>query len=128
MKFERLIKKRSKKYNIQHKKDGYWDGPNWIEGEKVPYEIDATIFPVTAKEVQRYEGLGYTTQDIKIFIVVPIKAYNLQTEQYETIELKEDDSIVYQGDNYIFDDNNDRTTNADFVKWIAVRDQEGDGQ
>ncbi len=125
MKFERLIKKYSKKYTIKHKTDGHWDGPNWVEGSKVSYEVDAAIFPISAEEVQRYEGLGYTTQDIKAFISAPIEALNLQTDTVETITLKKDDEITYLGDKYVFDTVNDRTTHSDFVKWIAVREQEG---
>ena len=126
MKFQRLIENHSKKYNITHKQEGHWDGPNWVEGEKVEYEITAAIFPLTAEEVDRYEGLGYTTQDIKIFIPAPggeVEAYNLKEEEYEHITLREDDEITYQGNDYVLDSLNDRTTHADFVKWIAVRAQ-----
>ncbi|MTI62175.1 MAG: hypothetical protein FH762_19690 [Firmicutes bacterium] len=124
MKFERLIKKYSRTYTVKHKTEGHWDGPNWIEGSEVNYQIDAAIFPISAEQVQRYEGLGYTTQDIKVFITVPIEALNLETEEIEVIELKKDDEISYLDNKYVFDTVNDRTTHADFVKWIAVRKQD----
>lgn len=128
MKFQRLIEKYSSEYIVTHQSEGYMDGPNYVEGSNTQYQINAAIFPMTAEDVERYEGLGYTTQDIKIYIPAPIEALNLNTDSYETIELKEDDSIKYQNNDYILDRINDRTTHADFVKWIAVRDQEGDSQ
>lgn len=123
MKFKRLIKKHSKTYQINHKTGGHWDGPNWVKGLKTNYEVDAAIFLVTAEEVQRYEGLGYTKQGIKIFVLTPVEAFNLDTQAEEIIELKKNDEITYLGNDYIFNSVNDRTTHADFSKWIAVRKQ-----
>lgn len=124
MKFANLIQKHSDTYKLLHKSEGNWDGPDYIEGEESEYEIEAAIFPVTDEEVEHYEGLGYTTKDIKIFVPVPVTAYNLETEEEEEIELQEDDEITYKGNQYVLDSVNDRTTHADFVKWIAVRKQD----
>lgn len=123
-----LINNYSHTYTITHKNEGYWDGPNWIEGQKVDYEIDAAIFNITAEEIEEYEGLNYTTQDIKILIPKPIIALNLNTQNKEQIEIKEDDSIQYLNDKYIFDDINDQSVHADYVRWVAVLDQEGGNQ
>lgn len=89
------------------------DGPTWVEGDEVEYEISAAIFPINAEEVERYEGLGYTTKDIKVFIPAPVEA-----------ELTENDELEYMDNRYVLDGLQDRTTHSDFVKWMAVRKQD----
>lgn len=129
MKFERLISKYSKEYEVTHITEGELIDGVWHDGEKIKYQVNAAIFPVRAEEVKRYEGLGYTTKDIKIFIPSvdgEVDALNLKTEEYEMIEIEENDRIKYMGDIYVFDSVNNRTTHSDFIKWIAKRDQAGD--
>lgn len=129
MRFKRLIAKHSNTYKLLHQKEGNWDGPKWEEGEKEAYEIKAAIFPIAPEDVRRYEGLGYTTRDIHVYIAAKadgsIKAHNLQENQEENIQLKESDEIEYQDQIYVLDSKRDNTTHADFMTWIAVRKQVG---
>lgn len=125
LEFERIIKKHSKTYNITHEEEGHFDGPNWVPGNKTDYQIEAAIFPLNAEGIQRYEGLGYTTKDIKIFIPELTQAYNVKDEIHEEINFRKNDEIEYSGDLYVLDSIQDRTTHSDFVKWIAVRKQDG---
>jgi len=124
MKFAGLINKHSQTYSLFVKDEGHWDGPTWVEGDEVEYEISAAIFPITAEEVERYEGLGYTTKDIKIFIPAPVTGYDTEEEETTEVDLAEDDELKYMGNRYVLDSLMDRTTHSDFVKWIAVRRQD----
>lgn len=124
MKFKSLISKYSKEYKVTHITEGQLVKGEWEDGGKIDYEIEAAIFPISAKEVNRYEGLGYTTQDIKIFIPSidgEVDAFNLDTEENERVELSENDIINYMSNSYAFDSVNNRTTHSDFIKWIAKR-------
>lgn len=108
LKFERLIKKHSKDYIFTTTGEGYFGGPTWVEGEETDITVNCAIFPFTEKKVARYDGLNYTTKDIKIFIPVS-----------EAVNLAENDSLEYQGEEYELDRKMDRTTHSDFVKWFA---------
>ena len=121
MEFKSLIEEYSKNYTFYSKSEGEWDGPNWVEGEEVEYIINCAIFSLTSEDIQRYEGLSYTTKDIKIYIVPPI----MDVEE-ETVVLKEDDTVEFQGNTYVLDNDDDRTEHSDFIEWIAVRNQGSD--
>ncbi len=124
MGFTSLIAEYSKNYTFYSKSEGEWDGPNWVEGEKVEYIINCAIFSLTSEDIQRYEGLSYTTKDIKIYVVPPIIGVAEDTE--EEVTLQENDKVEYQGDTYVLDNVEDRTEHSDFIEWIAVRDQGSD--
>lgn len=113
LKFEKLIKKYSSIYTFTIISEGYKDGPDWIEGEETDYDIKCAIFPFSTKDLVTYEGLGYTTKDIKIFIPV--------SEIPPTEKLEKNDSLIYQGAKYELDREMDRTTHSDFIKWFAKR-------
>ena len=108
--FERLIRKYSDVYTFTTTGEGYFDGPTWVEGSETDVDVNCSIFPVTTKDVVKYEGLGYTTKDIKIFI--PLS---------EGTDLAESDSLIYKDDKYELDREMDRTTHSDFIKWFAKR-------
>jgi hypothetical protein len=110
MKFERLIRKHSNVYTFNTTGVGYFVGPTWVEGSETEIDIDCSIFPFSTKDVVEYEGLGYTTKDIKIFIPVT-----------EETDLSREDTLIYKGDKYQLDREMDRTTHSDFVKWFAKR-------
>lgn len=109
-KFERLIKKHSSTYTFTTMGEGYFDGPSWVEGSETQVDVDCAIFPFSTKDVARYDGLGYTTKDIKIFL-----------PESEDIGFKKEDSLVYKGETYELDRPDDRTTHSDFIKWFAKR-------
>ena len=109
-KFERLIKKNSSTYTFTTIDEGHFEGPNWVEGNPIQVDVDCAIFPFSTKDVVRYDGLGYTTKDIKIFI-----------PESEDIGFKKEDSVVYKGITYELDRPDDRTTHSDFIKWFAKR-------
>lgn len=108
--FERLIRKYSDTYTFTTLGEGYFDGPTWVDGTPTDIEITCAIFPFTVKDVEQYEGLNYTTKDIKIFI-----------PHTEYTQLNEDDTLIFDGDNYSLDREMDRKTHSDFVKWFAKR-------
>lgn len=112
MNFEGLIRKYSQTYTITTTEEGYFDGPTWVDGGEVVSNIECAIFPISAEEVENYEGLGYDTQDIQIFIPV---------SELETTEINKADTIEYQGYTYIFDSVTKRDINSDFHKWFAKR-------
>lgn len=111
MKFERLIKKHSKTYTFTTNSEGSFNGPNWTEGEPNELDITCAIFPFSTKDVVKYDGLGYTTKDIKIFI--PASEIS--------VELQEGDGLTYKSDKYELDKEMSRTTHSDFIKWFAKR-------
>lgn len=110
MKFERLIRKHSSIYTFTTTGEGYFDGPTWVEGAETQIDVDCSIFPFSTKDVVKYEGLGYTTKDVKIFIPAS-----------EGVELTTEDTLIYKGDKYQLDREMDRTTHSDFIKWFAKR-------
>lgn len=114
VKFERLIRKYADQYTALIKQEGHFDGGDWVDGSTNEVTINAAVFPVTAEDVRNYEGLGYTTKDIKIFVP--------EDEQ----QLNRDDTFKYSGNKYRIDTIADRRIHSDFVKYIAVREQEGD--
>ena len=118
MEFKSLIEEYSKNYTFYSKEEGELDGPNWNEGEPTEHIINCAIFPLTSKDVQRYEGLSYTTQDIKIYLISPITDV-----EDEAVTLNEGDKVEYKGNTYVLDNVDDRTEHSDFIEWIAVRSQ-----
>ena len=118
MEFKSLIEKYSKNYTFYSKEEGELDGPNWNEGKPTEHVINCAIFPLTSQDVQRYEGLSYTTQDIKIYITPPITDVD-----EEEVTLNEGDKAEYKGNTYVLDNVDDRTEHSDFIEWIAVRSQ-----
>lgn len=110
MKFERLIRKHSSIYTFTTTEEGHFDGPNWVEGGTTQIDVDCSIFPFSTKDIARYEGLGYTTKDIKVFIPAS-----------EGTDWTTEDTLVYKDDKYQLDREMDRTTHSDFIKWFAKR-------
>lgn len=126
MKFAGTIKRYAKKRKLIKKSaEDVKDSGEIESGGTTKYEITAAITQFSAKEISRGGAeLGYTTQDIKVFVAAPVEAENLEAGETEQIELQEGDIIVYKDRRYYLDNENDRTEHADFIKWIAVLDQQ----
>lgn len=134
MKFKKLIQKYSNSYTFKVLQEGSFNGPNWEEGNNNEYEITCAVFPMSSEDVARYDGLGYTTKDIKVFVPahilidentneekVVVDAYNKATETEEEIVLDNNTKMIYKNNNFELDKIMDRTTQADFIKWFAKR-------
>jgi len=124
LEFARLIERYAQTITLHHHGDGYWDGPEWVPGEVTEYEWVVAVLPITARDVQRYEGLGYTTQDIKIYAAAPLEMLDVEEDVTEEVAPEIGDEVVVGDRSYIIDSITDRTAHSDVVLFFCKHDQD----
>ena len=105
-----LIDRYSKELTLIREGDGYWDGPNYIEGEKVECEIEVAPFYLSPEDLERYEGGSYTAQDLKVY----------QDEDSEP-QIEMEDEIKYQDKTFVADQLENKQAHSDFTIWICSK-------
>lgn len=119
MKFARLIRKHSRPITILRDETGSFHGPRWVPGAFVKYEVSAAPFFLTPEDLRHYEGLNYTTQDLKLFVVEDLTATKKVTGKTVSFELQEGDLVLFRDKRYKIDTAKDSTVHADFYTYIA---------
>lgn len=95
-------------------------GPRWVPGESKEYIVNAAPFYMTPEDLRYYEGLNYTTQDLKLFAVKDLMATDKETGETDIeFEIMIDDIVLFGGKKYKVDNAQDYTTHADFKVYVA---------
>lgn len=138
MSFRRLIDRYSSEFCIEREVEGELVRGRWVEGCKQVILCKSFVRNLTDKEVDMYGGGKFTTNDIKIRVVEDLKGYTLEEvgegeyEKPDEVELEEvtiekEDIIHYNNNRYKVDRQDERTTIADYVNYVASKQSVSQG-
>jgi len=116
-----IIKKHEVTVTLTRASEGSIQDGEFVGGDKQNFELRLAIFPMTAKELEKYEGGKYSSQDIQIYQRRDIKATKLSDGSKVVFNIKEEDVISYQNNNYKVVQVTDRTINSNFYYAVATK-------
>jgi len=116
---------------VKRNLEGYWDGPEWAEGDEVTFNLNLPAFYLDEKDMEYYEGLNYTTQDLKIYshdyLNVESEEEDEDNEPKAIFEkFKINDEVIFDDKSFIVDSIRNRSSMSDFYIIVAVTNQESD--
>lgn len=121
MDFRTLIDRYSNEYTLIKDEGGQIVNGKYEEGTPTEYLVDLAIFPLEAEEAQMYEADKYSTEDIVIYTHVTPEAYDVNSEQYISITIENDDIVSFKGSHYKLDQIKNYDIHGKFLRCIAKK-------
>jgi len=113
------------------------EGAGWNSILKVEYEVKVAPYYLRPEDLRYYDGVSYTTQDLKIYSPKDLEAYvkaisgensEVDMEEGERVDFsfKIGDMVEYGAESYKVDREHKRTIHSDFTIHIAVKENKDD--
>ena len=120
LRFKRLINKHSKLYGVIRKGERVQVGPIFQDGVDLELNVFGAVFQLTTEDLRNYEAGAYTTQDIILYVVSPYSLTdNLGATSIE--QLKINDIVKFQGNDYKIDKDGLFTEHSDFLEFVCKK-------
>lgn len=116
---------------ITRETEGTIENGQYVPGDEVTFNIQLPAFYLSEKDVEYYEGLNYTTQDLKIYTHNYLSVDSEEKEDGEPKDvfegLKIDDEINFDGQTFVVDTIRNRSNMSDFFIVVAKRQTNTEG-
>jgi hypothetical protein len=116
-----LIAKYSKSVTVTKQAAGVLTNGIYTPGAITSYAVNMSIFPVSSKDLAKYEAGTYTTQDKKVYAPVPLIGKRIDGGTVEEITLRSGDTFFDQGDTFEIKEMTDRSDVSNFIKYFAKK-------
>jgi hypothetical protein len=93
-----------------------------VPGTPIEFTGKAAVFPMTARELQKYEAGSYTAEDKTVFVPDPLKVKRQGQTEEETLILKDGDQVVYKNLTYTLKSLSDFSDVSDFLKFAGKKE------